>query len=212
MKRVIKGVFFTVGILCFIILIANVLVINTTTKRIYTNIDQIPFNNVALVLGTSHRLQNGDSNMFFFQRIEQTVKLYKKGKVGHIIVSGDNSSKYYNEPQRMRNALIKQGVPDSVITMDFAGFRTLDSVVRSKLIFGQNRITIVTQDFHSYRALYIAEKNQIDAVASVASPLPWNISIKVELREIMARVVALWDLFVVGRAPRFLGDKEIITN
>jgi len=122
-------------------------------------------------------------------------------------VSGDNNTVYYNEPKDMLNALMALGVSQADITLDFAGFRTLDSVVRSKLIFGQDELIIITQDFHCYRALFIADYYGMDAVAFSADnkdQLPLSLAI----REILARTNTVLDLYVFNRGPKFLGEKE----
>jgi SanA protein len=110
----------------------------------------------------------------------------------------------------MRKALIKEGVPATAITLDYAGLRTLDSVVRSKKIFGQDRITIITQPFHSYRALFISSYYGIDAVAMVTEEPELEKSFKVRIREYFARTKAVLDLYIFKTAPRFLGRKEQI--
>jgi SanA protein len=165
---------------------------------------------VALVLGTSHRSVGGGPNPFFEYRIKTAAELYKLGKIDHFILSGDNRTIFYNEPNEMKKALIKAGVPATAITLDFAGLRTLDSVVRSKEIFGQNKITIITQSFHSYRALFISDYYNIDAVAMVAEDPQIDRTFKVLLREYLARTVAVLDLYVFKTAPKHLGEKEKI--
>ena len=91
--------------------------------------------------------------------------LYERGKIHHILVSGDNSTAAYNEPEAMRKSLVKAGIPERDITLDYAGFRTLDSVVRASEVFGQGSgFTIISQPFHVERALFIARANHIDAI------------------------------------------------
>lgn len=170
--------------------------------------DKLPDHRVALVLGTSHRTTAGLPNQFFEKRMDTAAELYKIGKIDHFILSGDNRSKFYNEPVEMRKALMSRGVPSSAITLDFAGLRTLDSVVRSKEIFGQDKIIIITQPFHSYRALFISQYYDIEAVAVVASEPELEISFKVRIREYFARTKAVLDLYVFKTTPRFLGKKE----
>jgi SanA protein len=142
--------------------------------------------------------------------METAAELYRRGKIDHLIVSGDNRSRYYNEPMTMRDALVKLGVPQSAITLDFAGLRTLDSVVRCKEIFGQNKITIITQPFHSYRALFISAYYDIEAVAMVTDEPIAQFSPKVRFREYLARTKAILDLYVLKTTPRFMGEKEQI--
>ena len=117
---------------------------------------------------------------------------------------------YYNEPIEMRKALIKLGVPTTAITLDYAGLRTLDSIVRCKEIFGQNRITIITQPFHSYRALFISRYYDIEAVAMVTDEQDGEYSFRIRLREYFARTKAVLDLYILKTSPRFLGEKEQI--
>jgi SanA protein len=154
--RWVKRIFWSLIIFFVAILgVCNVWIVTSTEDKVYSDLNKLPDHRVALVLGTSHRSVGGGPNPFFQNRIKTAADLYRKGKIDHFILSGDNRTKFYNEPIEMQKALIKEGVPASAITLDFAGLRTLDSVVRSKAIFGQSRITIITQSFHSYRALFI---------------------------------------------------------
>jgi len=189
---------------------ANIWVIESTSSAIFSNYAEIPSNPVGLVLGTSSRRANGTPNPFFHNRMQAAAGLYKLGKIGHIIVSGDNRSRFYNEPLEMKNALIKLGVPDAAITLDYAGLRTLDSVVRSKEIFGQDNITIITQPFHSYRAVFISHYYNIKAVALVADEPADEPAVSVYVREYFARAKAILDLYVLKVGPRHLGAKEPI--
>ena len=207
-KRVLKGSGLAFLILIIFVLITNVWVVISTRSKVLSDQGQLPSGGVALVLGTSHRLSSGLPNPFFENRIATAAKLYRNGKVVHFILSGDNRTPYYNEPKEMKKALIKQGVPDSVITLDYAGLRTLDSIVRCKEIFGQINIIIITQPFHSYRALFISNYYKMDAVALVAGEPAQEAAVKVYVREYFARTKAILDLYVLGTAPRHLGDKE----
>ena len=189
---------------------ANIWVVSSTKGQVLSAYDNLPDHRVALVLGTSHKTTAGLPNQFFEKRMDTAAELYKVGKIDHFILSGDNRSKFYNEPVEMRKALINRGVPVSAITLDFAGLRTLDSVVRSKEVFGQDKIIIITQPFHSYRALFISDFYDIDAVAVVASDPDLEISFKVRIREYFARTKAVLDLYILKTTPRFLGKKEEI--
>jgi SanA protein len=201
------------ALLVFVLLVvtSNLWIVQSTVHRVFDDSSALPDHRVALVLGTSNKTVNGDINPYFARRMETAADLYRQGKIDHLILSGDNrSSKYYNEPQEMRKALIKLGVPAAAITLDYAGLRTLDSVVRCKEIFGQNRITIITQPFHSYRALFISHYYGIDAVAMVAGEPNQSYSFNVRLREYFARTKAVLDLYVLKTSPRFMGEKENI--
>ena len=187
---------------------SNVWIIESTKDSIFSDVNQVPYNSVALVLGTSSKLTDGSPNPFFENRIRTAALLYHQRKVSHFILSGDNRTQYYNEPFAMKRALMKLGVPDSVITLDYAGLRTLDSVVRSKEIFGQNKLTIITQSFHCYRALFISSYYDINAIAIITNELPREDAPIIYLREYLARTKAVLDLYILKTAPRHLGDKE----
>lgn len=189
---------------------SNIWVVASTTNAVFTQADELPNYPVALVLGTSNKTTAGTPNQFFEKRMDTAAALFKAGKIQHFIVSGDNRTKFYNEPFEMQKALIGRGVPTSAITLDYAGLRTLDSVVRCKEVFGQDRIIIITQPFHSYRALFISQFYDIDAAAMGASDPGLDISFKVKLREYFARSKAVLDLYFFRTEPRHLGPKEII--
>lgn len=191
-----------------ILLICNLWIYLSTANSVYDDIDDIESAQVALVLGTSHRLINGSPNPYFHERMHTAAQLYHTGKVKHILVSGDNATRYYNEPEKMRKALVKLGVPFDDITLDYAGFRTLDSIVRCKKIFGQDNVIIITQPFHSYRALFISNYYDMNAVAMTTNEV--EKSFKVQFREYLARMLAVWDLYIINREPKFLGKKETL--
>ncbi len=197
---------FWLGVL--LLLLPNVWVMYATKSQVFQSIDALPNTEVALVLGTSKKLENGRDNPFFIYRMDAAAELYKSGKVKHLILSGDNETRYYNEPQYMNEALLAKGIPASAITLDYAGFRTLDSVVRCKEIFGQTNFIIVTQRFHSYRALFIANHYGVETTAYAADNLPFSQSFKVLFRETLARPKAIIDLYILNIAPRVLGEKE----
>jgi SanA protein len=206
-KRILISVL-VVAILFFYI--SNVWVVNSTKASVYTDYTKLPDHRVALVLGTSNKTTSGKPNKFFEKRMDTAAELYRMGKIDHFILSGDNRSKFYNEPFEMHKALLKRGVPNAAITLDYAGLRTLDSVVRSKVIFGQEKVIIITQPFHSYRALFISHYYDIDAVAMVTEGPAYETSFKVRIREYFARTKAVLDLYVFKTSPRFLGKKERI--
>ncbi len=197
-------------LMMLLILYSNQAIEQYSQAYVFDDTRKIPQNKVGLILGTSKKIQNGQLNLYFKYRIKAAAELYYAGKVRYLLVSGDNSLKEYNEPMDMRKALLAQGVPDSVIVLDFAGFRTLDSVVRSQKVFGQNKITIISQAFHNKRALYIARKKGIDAIAYNAQDVGFTSGLKVQIREKMARVKVLLDLHLLNTQPKFLGDEIAI--
>jgi SanA protein len=105
----------------------------------------------------------------------------------------------------MRDALVAAQVPAESIALDYAGFRTLDSVVRAKEVFGQTRLTVVSEPFHNYRALFICRRYGIDAVAFNARPVSLRTSRWPAVREWLARVKVVLDLYVLRTQPKFLG-------
>lgn len=212
MRRLKRAVVISIAILSALILVANLWVILSTSSRVFKNPAEIKDHSVAIVLGTSYKTRSGKPNPFFTNRIKMAAELYKSGRVKQFLLSGDNRSKYYNEPSEMRTALIRNGVPASAITRDFAGFRTLDSIVRSKEIFGQDKIVIITQPFHSYRALFISDYYHIDAVALVAREPGIKATLRVNIREFFARPMAIIDLYFLKTEPHHLGPREILKS
>ncbi len=161
------------------------------------------------MLGTIKILPNGRLNLYYKYRIEAAAELFKAGKVDFILVSGDNSRKDYDEPTTIKNDLITNGIPASKIFLDYAGFRTLDSVVRCKEIFGQKNITVISQPFHNERAVFIARKKGINAIGFNAKDVNARYGYKVQLRAKLARVKMMLDL-VFGKKPKYLGEEIVI--
>ncbi len=207
-KQLYKLVVYFLGVLTTLglgIWLCNFFVEQSTRKQVFDNANRIPSNEVGLVLGTSKYTVYGNQNPYFANRIHAAVELYNRKKIKHLIVSGDNSLKEYNEPKHMRKALMNAGIPDSCITMDFAGFRTLDSVVRSKRVFGQHKLTIISQKFHNHRALFIANQKGITAIGFNAKDLPFSLGMKTRIRECLARCKAVLDV-LLNTQPKFLGE------
>lgn len=181
-------------------------IIATTKHDIYTEVSDIPYHSVWVVLGTSKYIPDGRRNLFYLYRIEAAKSLYESGKIDYILVSGDNSTSHYNETDTMRNDLIAAGIPAEKIYGDYAGFRTLDSVVRAKDIFGQSEYTIISQKFHLERAIFIAEHHGIQAVGFNATEVPVKLAPRVWIRERLARVKMVFDI-VFGVEPKFGGER-----
>lgn len=201
-------ILFVLGI--FSVWLANLTVTKSTAKYVTADLSKLGDQKVGLVLGTSEKTGRGYTNYYFKYRIDAAEKLYKSGKVKYLIVSGDNSQKNYNEPEDMMNALIARGIPKDKIYQDFAGFRTLDSVLRAEKIFGQKSFIIVSQKFHNERAVYLARKNNIQAYGFNAEDVKKMGGLKTKTREYLARVKVFVDLlFEVD--PKFGGEKVMIT-
>ena len=142
--------------------------------------------------------------------MEATALLYHNNKIKHIIVSGDNHVTGYDEPTDMETYLIKLGVPASKITKDYAGFRTFDSVIRAKKVFGQTELTIISQKFHNQRAIFICNNKGIKAIgynAKAVFSTPRNTA-----REYLAKFKAVLDIYLLNTKPKFLGKRIIMPN
>lgn len=174
-----------------------------TEPYIYTNLDDLPKRSIGVVLGTSKYVRGGGINEFYRQRILGAIDLYYTGKVDYLLLSGDNALRSYNEPITMQRDLLKAGIPASIIHLDYAGFRTLDSVVRANKVFDANDFTIITQEFHCERAMYIALSQDIQAQC-YAVPSPENMKL-IRVREILARLSAFLDIYILNKEPKFLG-------
>ena len=210
-KTLIKRILLSLDVFLLLVasftIYANVRVEQAAKEYIYYDVDSIPYNKVALLLGTNPLNKWGRANSYFTNRINTAAELYHAGKVDFIIASGDNHIKEYDEPTAMRDSLIAHGVPEERIILDFAGFRTLDSVVRAKEVFGCDSLTIISQEDHNARALYLAEANGINAVA-ISAPLRagrW-VRTRLALREWLARDKMMLDIWF-GKQPHFLGEK-----
>lgn len=191
------------------VLYSNHSVRSQSEGKTFMDVNQIPENKVGMVLGTSKFLRNGNINLYFEYRIRATVKLYKAGKIEFVLVSGDNGNKNYDEPTAFKDELIARGVPGNKIFLDYAGFRTLDSVVRANKIFGQIKFTVISQKFHNDRAIYLASHKGLDVVGFNAQDVVSNGGLKTKVREVFARTKALLDV-MFGVQPKFLGESITI--
>jgi len=174
----------------------NIWMVVSTKDQMFSSIENIPYNEVGIVLGTSNRNRNGGENKFFLQRMITAKELFKTGKIDKIIVSGDNRTKYYNEPLMMETALVDMGVPKDKILLDTAGFRTIESIKNAENVFGLKKFTIITQEFHGYRALFISNYFNLNAQVMSTKRLPLKDSGNVRIREFFARIKALADLYL----------------
>ena len=176
---------------------------------LFDDVNDVPVQRAGLVFGCSHKLGTRD-NLYFKYRIQAAAELWHAGKVDFLIVSGDNREKYYNEPVTMRKALVKAGVPYDKIVCDYAGLRTLDSVVRANKIFGLSELTLVSQKFQNERAAYIAKANGITVYGYNARDVEGYAARKTEDREVLARVKMWLDVNITNQQPKHLGNKEPI--
>lgn len=203
LRRVLRWALFGMVLSVFL---AHALVRQAAIDRIYTDPTALPVRDAALLLGTSPSTRSGRANPFFEHRLDAAAELVRAGRVRVVVVSGDNSHRSYNEPAAMRRALVARGIDEERIVEDFAGLRTLDSVVRMNLVFGQDDFVVVSQRFHVERALFLAAARGIEAVGFAAGDAEGPGAISVRLREYAARVKAVLDAYLLRTEPRFLGD------
>lgn len=193
------GVTITVG--------ANYWVWHQTQSRIEGELSLCATHPVAVVFGTSYGLSGGGENPWYRGRLERAEALWKGGLVDHLLLSGDNHSRYYNEPIHMWRDLRRMQIPDSAMTRDYAGFSTFDTLVRARDVFGLDQATLVSQRWHLPRALYIARSLGIEAHGCATPSRSFWRDRRMWLRETVARVAMLADLYLLDRRPRFLGPR-----
>lgn len=196
--------FFMLGV--GLIAYANLTAIWASDGKLFDEVDRLPNAKVGLVFGTSDRYK-GRENRYFRYRIDAAAEVWKAGKVETLIVSGDNRSRYYNEPQKMKDALVEEGVPADRIVCDYAGLRTFDSVVRAKEIFGADTILVISQRFQNERAIYLAQAHGMKAFGFNAEDVELQAGFKTRLREVGARVKMWLDVNFLDTRPRHLGEK-----
>ena len=177
---------------CYVVVSVN------ANGKTYDNAEDIPYNKVALLLGTSPITPQGEHNYYFDNRIQAVAELYHSGKIRHIIASGGDYSDRENgcnELAAMHDSLVAHGVPDSVVTLDFQGLRTINSIVKVRDVYGHDSLTIISQKYHNERAIWLAEHCWIHAIAyNAQTPDIANKRIKNILREFIARVKMFIDV------------------
>lgn len=172
-----------------------------------SSVAELPQEYACLVLGTSKLLSSGSKNLFYEYRMDAALAAYSSGKCTRIVVSGDNRHNNYNEPDQMKDSLVAMGIPSSAIFCDYAGGRTLDSVIRFREIFGQSSGIVVSQQFHNERAIFIARHHGINLMGFNAREVDAYNAFRTKLREIFSRLLAVLDVVVFHSGPRHLGEK-----
>lgn len=205
MKKLIKLEIALIFLITISIYVPNKIITNNADQKTFTNTQQIPKNKVGIVLGTPKFVSNGLINLYYQYRLEAAAQLFKAKKVDFILASGDNLTSN-DELFVFKEDLVKLGIPADKIFLDYAGFRTLDSMVRAKEIFGQESITIISQKFHNERAIYLAEKFDIKAIGFNAKDVSSDYGRYTAFREYLARTKAVLDI-IIGKQPKFLGEK-----
>ena len=183
----------------------------TAGRYVIGRLADLPSNDVGLVLGTSSHGRGHSRNPHFEHRIAAAAALFHAGRVKHLLLSG-NGAAGSAEPADMQRALAAKGVPLAAMTRDEAGFRTLDSVVRAKRVFGLRRVTLITDGFHCYRAVFLARHCGLQAVAFPSAEVDPERAKKTRRREWLADVRACLDVYVVQTQPTVLGPPLKIEN
>jgi SanA protein len=209
-----RSIFISLGLVALLAVVALVYAAHrietSSVAALQPDINVLPHQRVGLVLGCSPVLKSGAPNWYFENRIAAAAALYQAGKLDYLLVSGDNHIATYDEPTAMKQALVHLGVPEDRIVLDYAGFSTLDSIVRAKKVFGLSEVCIITQRDHALRAIYIAQANGIRAVGFPAKDVSTMRGLRTRVRESLARVRTLFDVHLLGREPHFLGPPIVI--
>lgn len=192
-----------------VVYFCNRAVAKAAEGKLFSDVEGVPYNKAGLLLGTAKYLSDNRLNYYYVYRLDAAEKLYKAGKIKYLIISGDNGRADYNEPGTMRDDLLQRGIDSAHIFLDYAGFRTFDSMVRLREIFGQDSVTVISQPFHNERALDIASREGIAAVGFNAKDLRDASGAKVQAREKLARVKVFLD-YLLQKKPKFLGPKVIV--
>ena len=195
MKKLLIFVMIMIAIGLFVVIACQIVVKHSAKGRMYNDVKEIPHREIGLLLGTNPLGRSGRPNQFYLRRIDATVAMYEAGKVDRIIISGARRGDAYDETAAMREALVDRGVPDSILVLDGEGFRTIASIKRAKEVFGADSLTIISQQFHNERALFMAQHNGMDAIAYNAantSSRRWRVIMT--LRECLSRVKAVFEV------------------
>ena len=206
LKFILKLLAIAVVAVLVLMLTCDYLVTSNAKGKLYDDVEEIPYREVGLLLGTTPQTRIGRVvNRFFVFRIDAAEKLYKAGKISAILISGDEDSlDGVNEVESMKEALMARGIPEHAIMLDGKGFRTLESIVRAKLVFNLQSFTLISQKFHNERALYQASHLDLDfndPIAFNAESPRSAMALITYAREYLARVKLFMDL--IDNAPAF---------
>lgn len=205
-KRIITVLISAAVLLLAVIFVPNFIVVGKVKNNIISleEAESLADTDCAVILGAGVR--NGEPTPMLKDRLLTGIELYKSGAVKKLIMSGDHGSKDYDEVNIMKFFAVDNGVPDEDIFMDHAGFSTYETVYRAKEIFEADNIIIVSQKYHLYRALYIAEKLDVKAVGVSADRRTYSGQKMRDLREILARDKDFFNC-IIKPEPTYLGEK-----
>lgn len=209
-KRLIMSLAAFLLLATLLFIAGNLWVVASTARYIDSHLQECRPHNVAIVFGTSHWTRSGVRNPHFHARMRTSARLIEEQRVNHLLLSGDNRTQAYNEPRAMWRELYRRGVPAAQMTMDFAGFSTYDTLARSRDVFQLDEALLVTQSWHLPRAIFIARALGIKGIGCAAEEERVAGEWRLIVREWVARVATLGDLYIWGREPYFLGPPEPI--
>lgn len=198
------------SVILAVIFSIQVLITKTSQASIYHYSQQVPTEQVALILGARVYADGGLSQMTQ-DRADTAIDLYNSHKVQRILVSGDHGQKRYDEVNTIKKYLLKKGIPPEDLFLDHAGFDTYDSIYRARDIFHVQSMIIISQDFHLPRAVYIAKSLHVNAIGVIADRQDYGNMTGVLLREKIARVKAFIDVLLHDK-PEYLGEPIPITG
>ncbi len=187
---------------------ANLWVLGKTQARIERDLPQCSVERVGIVFGTSNWTRSGVRNPHFDARMSAAARLIQLGRVEHLLLSGDNRTRFYNEPVTMLRDLRDRQVRDVDMTLDYAGFSTFDTLARARDVFGVERALLITQAWHLPRAIFIADAMGLEVMGCAVPARPVAGVWRLKVREWVARVATLGDLYLWKREPYFLGPLE----
>lgn len=205
-KNILRIIIVVPLLLIFMVLCSDYLIHSTTRVYCYDTLENLPENNVGVVLGTAKYVPGGHANQYYQYRVEAVCKLFDSGKIKYVLISGDNIDKTYNEPVAIKKDLIKQKIPEDRIYLDYAGIRTFDSIIRASKVFGLTQFTVISQQFQNERAVFIGRRAGLEVVGYNAQDVGDSNISKIMLREKLARIKMLLDIYVFHQEPEFLGD------
>lgn len=210
--RILRALLMALGTLVLmaglLLLLANLWVLGQTRERIDYHLPQCRAEQIGIVFGTSHWTRSGARNPYFEARMSASARLLRLGRIDHLLLSGDNRTLSYNEPITMWRDLRGREVPETAMTLDYAGFSTFDTLARAREVFGVERALLITQAWHLPRALFIAGSVGIEAHGCAVEERVVKGQWRLAAREWVARLATLGDLYLWGREPYFLGPPE----
>ncbi|MCK0767991.1 SanA/YdcF family protein [Chromohalobacter canadensis] len=208
--RLLKWCLVGVIFMFVVVVVLNIWVFAKTTGRIHHDTLVCDAEPVGLVFGTAEGLRGGGHNPYFSARMEAAAQLLRLGRVQHLLLSGDNRTRYYNEPVSMWRSLRTRNVGSDDMTLDYAGFSTFDSVVRARRVFGAEHVLLISQAWHLPRALFIADAVGLKAEGCAVPDGRVGGEWQLWLREWLARAATVGDIYLWGRVPYFLGPPETL--